>query len=353
MTPKYLLVPCLCLLILAGVAADDVAKPESLNIPESTTSSGKPLTPSATSNVTSANITDVKNVTTEAPVTTTTTTSTTTTTVPPPTPPNAVEAEKGSSLSIFFVLVVIALGILLIHLMLQTHFQYLPESIVTVCLGALIGAILNFTHVKTVFEREEVFSPTAFFLVLLPPIIFESGYNLHKGNFFQNIGSICVFAILGTAISALVIGSGVYLLGIADVAYQLNFIESFAFGSLISGESCTSWHNSVKLNLPTPFSCRSCGNDCDFPRAWHRSCFEHVGVRRVNSERCHFNCADHHCHADKDIRCRTAERWSWRGNRPSTKSILFDVLCFGWYWSRICTHQCIAAEVCWWVDHAK
>lgn len=45
-----------------------------------------------------------------------------------------------------------------------------------------------------------------------------------------------MFAIFGTAISALVIGSGVYLLGIADVAYQLNFIESFAFGSLISGE---------------------------------------------------------------------------------------------------------------------
>jgi solute carrier family 9 (sodium/hydrogen exchanger), member 8 len=36
--------------------------------------------------------------------------------------------------------------------------------------------------------------------------------------------------------TALVIGSGVYLLGIADVAYQLNFIESFAFGSLISGK---------------------------------------------------------------------------------------------------------------------
>lgn len=118
--------------------------------------------------------------------------------------------------------------------MLQTNFNFLPESIVTVCLGSLIGFVLNFTNIN--LEREEVFSPTAFFLVLLPPIIFESGYNLHKGNFFQNIGSICVFAILGTAISALVIGSGVYLLGIADVAYRLNFIESFAFGSLISGK---------------------------------------------------------------------------------------------------------------------
>lgn len=126
------------------------------------------------------------------------------------------------------------MGILLIHAMLQTNFNFLPESIVTVCLGSLIGFVLNFTNIN--LEREEVFSPTAFFLVLLPPIIFESGYNLHKGNFFQNIGSICVFAILGTAISALVIGSGVYLLGIADVAYRLNFIESFAFGSLISGK---------------------------------------------------------------------------------------------------------------------
>lgn len=134
------------------------------------------IDPSA-SNVTLSNATDNINVTSQAPLTTTssttTTTTTTTTTVAPPITQNAVEAEKGSSLSIFFVLCVIALGILLIHLMLQTHFQYLPESIVTVCLGALIGLILNFTSVKSVFEREEVFSPTAFFLVLLPPIIFE------------------------------------------------------------------------------------------------------------------------------------------------------------------------------------
>lgn len=149
---------------------------------------------------------------------------------------NAVEQEHYSSMSIFFVLCVIALGILLIHMMLQTGFHYLPESIVVVFLGALIGLIVNNSSVKHVanWEREEVFSPTAFFLVLLPPIIFESGYNLHKGNFFQNIGSILVFAIIGTTISALVIGSGVYLLGLAEVAYRLNFVESFAFGSLIS-----------------------------------------------------------------------------------------------------------------------
>lgn len=167
-------------------------------------------------------------------------TNTSTTTVVPAEPvlpdKGSAEEEHNSSMSIFFVLCVLALGILLIHLMLQFNFQYLPESVVIVFLGAAIGMIINLMSHQNIanWRKEEAFSPTAFFLVLLPPIIFESGYNLHKGNFFQNIGSILVFAIFGTAISAFVIGAGIYLLGLAQVAYKLSFVESFAFGSLIS-----------------------------------------------------------------------------------------------------------------------
>lgn len=186
------------------------------------------------------NTTDVSIVSSQSPDAVANATNVTTTTVAPAEPvlpdKGSAEEEHNSSMSIFFVLCVLALGILLIHLMLQTNFQYLPESVVIVFLGAAIGMIINLMSHQNIanWRKEEAFSPTAFFLVLLPPIIFESGYNLHKGNFFQNIGSIMVFAILGTAISAFVIGAGIYLLGLAQVAYKLSFVESFAFGSLIS-----------------------------------------------------------------------------------------------------------------------
>jgi len=148
----------------------------------------------------------------------------------------AAEEEHHNSLSIFLVLVLLGLCILLIHTMLKFHFHYVPESVAVIFIGALVGLLLKLMSYQQIanWTKEEAFSPTIFFLVLLPPIIFESGYNLHKGNFFHNMGSILVFAIFGTLISAFVVGGGVYILGLADVAYKLSFVESFAFGSLIS-----------------------------------------------------------------------------------------------------------------------
>lgn len=59
----------------------------------------------------------------------------------------------------------------------------------------------------------ERLNPSIFFLVLLPPIIFESGYNLHKGNFFANIIPILAFSIIGTTISAFLMSFSLYFLG--------------------------------------------------------------------------------------------------------------------------------------------
>ncbi|KAI1892765.1 hypothetical protein AGOR_G00136900 [Albula goreensis] len=167
------------------------------------------------------------------------------TTPPPPTPKpilpvqtgvKAQEEEQSSGMTIFFSLLVIGICIILVHLLIKFKLHFLPESVAVVSLGILMGAFIKIIEFQELanWKEEEMFRPNMFFLLLLPPIIFESGYSLHKGNFFQNIGSITLFAVIGTAISAFIVGGGIYFLGQADVIYKMTMTDSFAFGSLIS-----------------------------------------------------------------------------------------------------------------------
>ncbi|XP_026880320.1 sodium/hydrogen exchanger 8 isoform X1 [Electrophorus electricus] len=174
--------------------------------------------------------------TTPAPKATTGTPPTVKPILPVHTGVQAQEEEQSSGMSIFFSLLVIGICIVLVHLLIKLKFHFLPESVAVVSLGILMGAFIKIIETQELasWKEEEMFRPNMFFLLLLPPIIFESGYSLHKGNFFQNIGSITLFAVIGTAISAFIVGGGIYFLGQADVIYKMSMTDSFAFGSLIS-----------------------------------------------------------------------------------------------------------------------
>ncbi|CAM9861986.1 unnamed protein product [Choristocarpus tenellus] len=80
------------------------------------------------------------------------------------------------------------------------------------------------------------FNPELFYFLFLPPIIFEAGYTLRKKDFFHNIVSIVLFAVLGTLVSTFLIGYLTYVAGSKGWARidTANPMEPLLFGALIS-----------------------------------------------------------------------------------------------------------------------
>ncbi|CAF4925714.1 unnamed protein product [Rotaria socialis] len=153
-------------------------------------------------------------------------------------------SELSSSTQIFLLLILLIICVLIIHLLIRKRFNYLPESVAIIYIGGIFGLVIKLYN-QWISKSDQ--SPTAivqtsspllnsnlFFMLFLPPIIFEQGYHLHKGNFFRNLGTISTFAIFGTTINALVTGVGLYLLGLANLSYKLPWRECFIIGSLNS-----------------------------------------------------------------------------------------------------------------------
>ncbi|XP_053616173.1 sodium/hydrogen exchanger 6 isoform X4 [Plodia interpunctella] len=97
------------------------------------------------------------------------------------------------------------------------------------------GEIVNVEQNE--IDLKATFDPEIFFNIILPPIIFHAGYCLKRKYFFRNLGAILTFAMVGTALSALVIGSLMYgcvQLMPASLASSFTFLDTLYFGALIS-----------------------------------------------------------------------------------------------------------------------
>jgi sodium/hydrogen exchanger 8 len=78
---------------------------------------------------------------------------------------------------------------------------------------------------------------TIFFLYLVPPILFESGYSLNQRDFFRNFTAIILFAVVGTVISSIVAGMGLFYLASAGFFIGIDTDspkEGLLFGTLLS-----------------------------------------------------------------------------------------------------------------------
>ncbi|CAL7943493.1 unnamed protein product [Xylocopa violacea] len=85
-------------------------------------------------------------------------------------------------------------------------------------------------------DLKATFDPEIFFNIILPPIIFHAGYSLKRKYFFRNLGAILMYALIGTSISAFVIGALMYVFVqlIPHFSASFTFLDTLYFGALIS-----------------------------------------------------------------------------------------------------------------------
>ncbi|XP_069010231.1 sodium/hydrogen exchanger 2 [Embiotoca jacksoni] len=109
---------------------------------------------------------------------------------------------------------------------------WVPESCLLISIGLIVGAIMHSVHE----EPPAVLTTNVFFLYMLPPIVLDSGYFMPTRPFFENIGTVLWFAVVGTLWNS--VGIGMSLFAICQIeafgVQDINLQENLLFASIIS-----------------------------------------------------------------------------------------------------------------------
>uniref|UniRef100_A0A2N9JBS0 Cation/H+ exchanger transmembrane domain-containing protein n=1 Tax=Fagus sylvatica TaxID=28930 RepID=A0A2N9JBS0_FAGSY len=111
--------------------------------------------------------------------------------------------------------------------------RWANESITALLLGLCSGVVVLLVS-KFQSSQILVFSEDLFFLYLLPPIIFNAGFQVKKKQFFKNFTTIVLFGVFGTVISFCLISLGAYLLFNKIGVTSLNIQDYLAVGAILS-----------------------------------------------------------------------------------------------------------------------
>lgn len=111
--------------------------------------------------------------------------------------------------------------------------RWANESITALLLGLATGLVVLLIT-KGQSSRLLVFSEDLFFIYLLPPIIFNAGFQVKKKQFFKNFSIILMFGICGTIISFCLISVGAYWLFKWIGVKSLEIKDYLAIGAILS-----------------------------------------------------------------------------------------------------------------------
>jgi len=116
--------------------------------------------------------------------------------------------------------------------------SWIPESAATLGIAMILGRILRALAEANANITDEAFvlsASTTLNLVLLPVIIFASGWSLRRADFIYQFNPILIFAVLGTLISTVVIGySSYWISNYLGLHVVKDLRSNMAFAALIS-----------------------------------------------------------------------------------------------------------------------
>jgi NhaP-type Na+/H+ or K+/H+ antiporter len=121
----------------------------------------------------------------------------------------------------------------------HSYLSWLPEAMITISLGVIVGLVLDHyvpDYINAIDHGHffASFSSCLLNLVLLPIIIFESGWNMRRKDFASQFTYCLLFAFLATSITAGLIGVFIMETGRAGWHSVTNARTSFAYGALMS-----------------------------------------------------------------------------------------------------------------------